>query len=98
MSPHTVQFSTGSPFQSRLFKDKTGTRTSDRRIDLEHIGLLSQQLSSPLQYPQRLFLSQSALSIEVILQECNVRFCAILPAISEKLFRCGLEHGWRLNL
>lgn len=99
MSPQTVQgIISDSP--GALTDKEIGfrVRTGDGSINLKDVRLFSQQLGSLLQNPQSLLLSQSTLSIKVIFQECDVWFCAILSAISKKLFWCWLGHRRGLNL
>ena len=73
-------------------------RTSDGRIDRKDIGLLLEDLCALRQNPQRLLLRQSALAIEVVFQERDVRLRTILAATVEELLRGRLEHRWGLHL
>ena len=91
MSPQTAKLSTGIGVHATR-------RTGQWRLDLQHIGLGMQDGRRPLDDEERLLLRQSALAIEVILEERYVRFGAILAAVGEELLVGGCGHRRRLHV
>lgn len=65
-------------------------RTGDRRIDVQHVGLLPQDLCAFLQYVQRLLLAQPPFAVEVVFEEGDVGFGRI--GGGEEL-GCGGDRG-----
>ena len=70
--------------------------TCDWGFDIEQVGLPFQNLSAFLDNIQRLFFSQSSLTIKVVFQESVVWFVWIL--FGPELLVCRYVHRWCLNL
>jgi hypothetical protein len=65
-------------------------------IHFQQVGLSSEKFGAFTNDPKRLWFGQSTLTIEMLLQEVDIRFGAILGR-PELVIRRHVE-GWRLNI